>query len=347
MEVIAQYEYSPRVHTDYQIAKAVVAGNLNHQVSADWAIERFIIPNDGPFETIGTFVATEDITVYTVTINSIVWATIELRSDEIRNRVHASTEELAKLGMDEIRKLMPVKKNEDSVVRVTFVSMTRNGPSFMGRDIVVNRWADIEGNYPNAEEIAPLMSLSQSPSDGSLVVLSGTPGTGKTYAIRSMIYEMKDYMEFFFVVDPEQFFSDGSYLMQAIINSSSDFDMYTATKKKKKGKVFVFEDSGELLTVDAKQVVGQGLSRLLNVSDGVLGQGLELYFFVSTNEEIGRFHEAVTRNGRLHKSVVFKKHSASEGSSWLGTEVHEPHSLAELYAIRKGRTVTPVQRTGF
>ena len=36
----------------------------------------------------------------------------------------------------------------------------------------------------------------------------------------------------------------------------------------------MLEDTGELLDPDAKTVIGQGLSRFLNVVDGLIGQGL-------------------------------------------------------------------------
>ena len=38
-------------------------------------------------------------------------------------------------------------------------------------------------------------------------------------------------------------------------------------------RLLVLEDTGELLTPDAKTVIGQGLSRFLNVVDGLIGQG--------------------------------------------------------------------------
>ena len=40
------------------------------------------------------------------------------------------------------------------------------------------------------------------------------------------------------------------------------------------------EDTGELLAADAKQQAGQGLSRLLNVVDGLLGESSQALFLV-------------------------------------------------------------------
>ena len=44
-------------------------------------------------------------------------------------------------------------------------------------------------------------------------------------------------------------------------------------------------------------VAGQGLSRLLNVSDGLLGEGLRAVVLVTTNEPLRRLHPAVVRPG--------------------------------------------------
>ena len=39
-------------------------------------------------------------------------------------------------------------------------------------------------------------------------------------------------------------------------------------------RLVVLEDSGELLAADARALAGQALTRLLNLSDGLLGEGL-------------------------------------------------------------------------
>src|SRR4029079_17108538 len=70
-------------------------------------------------------------------------------------------------------------------------------------------------------------------------------------------------------------------------------------------RLLVLEDTGELLTPDAKSVIGQGLSRFLNVVDGLLGQGLRVLVLVTTNEEIQTLHPAVARPGRAAANVEF------------------------------------------
>ena len=63
-------------------------------------------------------------------------------------------------------------------------------------------------------------------------------------------------------------------------------------------RLLVMEDTGELLSADARERTGQGLSRFLNVVDGLIGQGLRVIVLVTTNEEIKKVHPAVARPGR-------------------------------------------------
>ena len=89
-------------------------------------------------------------------------------------------------------------------------------------------------------------------------------------------------------------------------------------------RVLVIEDAGELLREDAKSRVGQALSRLLNLGDGILGQGLRVIVLITTNEPIQRLHPALLRPGRCLSEIEFRKSTAAE----CGGE--EPLSLAEV-----------------
>ena len=40
--------------------------------------------------------------------------------------------------------------------------------------------------------------------------------------------------------------------------------------------------------------VGQGLARLLNVCDGMVGQGLRILILLTTNEDLGTMHPATS-----------------------------------------------------
>jgi hypothetical protein len=117
-------------------------------------------------------------------------------------------------------------------------------------------------------------------------------------------------------------------------------------------RVLVLEDTGELLTPDAKAVIGQGLSRFLNVVDGLIGQGLRVLVLVTTNEPIRKLHPAVARPGRCAANIEFSSLNPDEASAWLaahGTAEGAGRSmtLAELFAYAAGRDPSETQLATF
>src|SRR3989442_15390647 len=117
-------------------------------------------------------------------------------------------------------------------------------------------------------------------------------------------------------------------------------------------RLLVLEDTGELLTPDAKSVIGQGLSRFLNVVDGLIGQGLRVLVLVTTNEEIKKLHPAVARPGRCAANVEFTSLSGEEANAWLDRHgvkraARDRRTLASLYAELEGRDPNEMVLVGF
>jgi hypothetical protein len=110
-------------------------------------------------------------------------------------------------------------------------------------------------------------------------------------------------------------------------------------KRHEKWRLLLLEDCDELIRGEAKQHSGQALSRLLNLTDGLLGQGRKVLVAITTNEDLARLHPAVVRPGRCLARIEVPALSFGEGSTWLGTSAGVPAggaTLAELYALRDG-----------
>jgi hypothetical protein len=208
-------------------------------------------------------------------------------------------------------------------------------------------WAAIEGNYPVPVRAAiERLVAARGPEGGSLLLWHGAPGTGKTHAIRALARAWRPWCTVHCVTDPERLLLDPDYLLRV---ATSDVDEDEAAD----WRLIVLEDAGELMDVSARAEIGQGLSRLLNLADGLLGQDVHALLLVTTNEPIARLHPAVRRPGRCWAAVEFAPFDAGEAAGWLALRgVHQAPgraaTLAELYAIAAGRIYEPPrQADGF
>jgi hypothetical protein len=266
-------------------------------------------------------------------------------------------------------------------VTVTFWTYGPHGPQPAWRTISVPRWDDIDANYasPTREGLERLMQGFRPAHGGQLVLWHGGVGTGKTFALRALAWEWRDWCDLHYIVDPDSFFGQhADYLMHVLLQSEwegqfATFRLGTSSQsvqavdfgvtepeivkdaeERREGKswrLLVLEDTGELLQPDAKAIIGQGLSRFLNVVDGLIGQGLRALVLVTTNEEIRKLHPAVARPGRSAANVRFDQLGVEEANEWLTTHgVAEPvssaASIAELYARVEGLD-TPKPSIGF
>ena len=227
-------------------------------------------------------------------------------------------------------------------VPITFWTNTPHGPMPRLRRIDASGWQGIAGNYTAAvrAELERIMCWENGPgTKGQLLLWQGPPGTGKTWALRALASQWAPWAEFHYITDPDSFFvHDPSYMVNVLLADSYEAlapsgDVYSDTAPEGKWRILILEDTGELLAANAKDSYGQGLSRLLNVVDGMIGQGLRVLALVTTNDELGELHPAVKRPGRCASAVVFAPLTREEASSWLGRST-DGGTIAELYARR-------------
>lgn len=282
---------------------------------------------------------------------AIIYISKEQR--DIRCSAYADSSDVATEHTRAVREFLPAAERKERLLDVTFWYSTTHGPRSYDRQLQAPSWKDIESNYPSQtrEQLDRLQGIQLNEGGGKLILWQGEPGTGKTFALRALGEEWASWCRVHYVLDPEKFFTEGDYLLTVILGQDNT-PLPQGQQQKDQWRLIVLEDAGELLARDAKMQVGQGLARLLNLCDGLLGQGLRVLVLITTNEHLGTLHGAVSRPGRCLSQVEFERFNAGEANEWLkshGREtlaVAKQSSLADLYLLLQGGELAPARAVG-
>jgi hypothetical protein len=271
---------------------------------------------------------------------SIRWA-----HGNARINVLAVSEELAKEVLEASKNGAEEPKVVDHTkAAIGFWHLGSHGPVRHERSVDIQPWEEIRRNYSGvaARSLDQLMSRKQDHLGGKLLLLYGPPGTGKTTALRALADAWRSWCRFDYVVDPERLFGSSGYLLKIALRDheeDEDEEDQEGASNGAMSRMLILEDCDELIAASAKERSGQGLARLLNLTDGLLGQGRSLLVALTTNEPVNRLHPAIVRPGRCIAQIEVGSLSAGEARRWLGDQVlhrGDGATLAELLSRRDG-----------
>ena len=221
-------------------------------------------------------------------------------------------------------------------VDVEYVNLTR--PSLLSE-------SDLSLHYgPDAVEFERRLIESLRGQTGGTTILRGEPGTGKTSFVRHLISKLQSTHRFYYLP-----LSATRYLASP---DMVEFWLRQTRLEPEAKKIVVLEDAEDLL-VQRGPDNRDKVSSLLNVSDGLLGEFLQMHLLCTINCPIERLDPAIVRPGRLLACREFTRLSGEQAqklaeAKGLKLPANGDYSLAEIYRFPViGSSATTQKSMGF
>jgi acylphosphatase len=246
--------------------------------------------------------------------NSKVYITIYYSSDKLF--------ESMKDDFSFLEKYITSEKNKDFIS--ILIKNQYGDYSFEPLDIKVPN-IDLKLNYGKKfPEIFKKTVSKLKNNNKGLYMFHGDPGTGKSSFIKYLTT----------VIDKEFIFIPSNFIDKFI----SDPDIFSILLRRKKS-VIILEDAEKIL-ISRETDDNQFISTLLNLSDGILSDMLEVSVILTYNCDETKIDKALKRKGRTMVDYRFGKLSVEESKLLAESlnfteeqvkDIKEPMSLSEIY----------------
>lgn len=193
---------------------------------------------------------------------------------------------------------------------------------------------DIELNY--GKDFLPIHNtildkLNKQKGKG-LVLLHGDPGTGKTHYLKYLASKIRNKRVLFIPPFLADFITSPDMIPFLIENSNS---------------VLFIEDAERVIT-DRNENGSNGVSNILNITDGILSDILNIQIVATFNMDKKKIDSALLRKGRLIAEHKFEALTTDESNKLLknlGSDyvTKEPMTLTEIYNYKDKHYVSEDQ----
>ncbi|MCX2837888.1 AAA family ATPase [Salinimicrobium sp. MT39] len=193
---------------------------------------------------------------------------------------------------------------------------------------------DLRKSYNNDFSVFhyKILEILQEKDKSGLHLLYGKPGTGKSTYIRYLCGLVKKEIVFL----PGQM--------------AQNLDNIAMTKylKDNANCILVIEDAEELI-VSRGQQRNSNLAMILNITDGILGESLNIQIIATFNTNVENIDPALKRKGRLKSAYEFKALTAEKANLLLQEQnrnysTSEEMTLADIYNISEEEQYKSPQR---
>lgn len=219
-----------------------------------------------------------------------------------------------------INEMTPFKIIKDKKPEISIVVNSHRGLSTETMEISEPKLSVLDNYNDDFQETHKIIiNRLNKEKDKGLVLLHGKPGTGKTSYLRYLISSVNKKV-IFLPPNMASAITNPDLLSLLIDNPNS---------------IFVIEDA-ENIIFDREQNGSSPVSALLNISDGLLSDCLNIQIICSFNTDLSKVDSALTRKGRLIAKYEFKELEAFKAkklSDKLGfkTNINKPMTLTDIY----------------
>lgn len=196
---------------------------------------------------------------------------------------------------------------------------------------------DIESHYNDdfLPKYKHIITTLNKPNSKGLYILHGKAGTGKTTFLQHLIKTINKPVVFM----PAQ--------LVDILNNPSHISFL----KKLRNNVIIIEEAESIVNSNGQRTTN--ISALLNHTDGILSQVLNIPIIITFNSDIRNIDSALLRKGRLVEKYEFKNLTPEKSvklATKLGVVLNNPteeHTLADIYNQQQESHESVKSRIGF